>query len=288
MTRADMDSGHRGLPPGDGTRGAGRASTWSSCTSPTATCSRASSRRSRTTARDEYGGSLENRLRYPLEVFAAVRGAFPAGRPMSVRISATDWVGTTASRATTRSRSATPSPRPARTSSTSPPARPRHGARPIYGRMFQTPLADQVRNEARVATMAVGNITEPDHVNSIIMAGRADLCCLAGRTSAIRTGRCARPPSSATTASAGPIRTLPAASSCAGSRAAPPRWPCGSDGPARRAARPRHGGGLRHRQRDRRRARGGGRPAHARRAATPAGSNGAQRRSAASPRPSAT
>ena len=52
-------------------------------------------------------------------------------------------------------------------------------ARPIYGRMFQTPFSDQVRNEARVATMAVGNITEADHVNSIIMAGRADLCCLA-------------------------------------------------------------------------------------------------------------
>jgi anthraniloyl-CoA monooxygenase len=128
---------------------------------------------------DEYGGSLENRLRYPLEVFAAVRAAFPAGRPLSVRISATDWVGSggvtgddavaigdafAAAGADVIDISA------GQTSTR---------ARPIYGRMFQTPLSDQVRNEARVATMAVGNITETDHVNSIIMAGRADLCCLA-------------------------------------------------------------------------------------------------------------
>ena len=128
---------------------------------------------------DEYGGSLENRLRYPLEVFAAVRGAFPSGRPISVRISATDWVGSAGVTGddaveigdTFAAAGADVIDISAGQTSTR--------ARPIYGRMFQTPLADQVRNEARVATMAVGNITETDHVNSIIMAGRADLCCLA-------------------------------------------------------------------------------------------------------------
>jgi len=128
---------------------------------------------------DEYGGSLENRLRYPLEVFAAVRGAFPASLPISVRISATDWVGSAGVTGddaveigdTFAAVGADVIDISAGQTSTR--------ARPIYGRMFQTPLSDQVRNEARVATMAVGNITETDHVNSIIMAGRADLCCLA-------------------------------------------------------------------------------------------------------------
>jgi anthraniloyl-CoA monooxygenase len=130
------------------------------------------------TRTDEYGGPLENRLRYPLEVFRAVRAVWPSDKPISVRISATDWVGgdgilgddsvqiakafaavdadlidVSAGQTTTL-------------------------AKPVYGRMFQTPLADQIRNEAGIATMAVGNITEPDHVNSIIAAGRADLCCL--------------------------------------------------------------------------------------------------------------
>jgi anthraniloyl-CoA monooxygenase len=118
-------------------------------------------------------------MRYPLEVYHAVRAAWPAAKPISVRISATDWTGedgitpeegveiarilqvsgvdiinVSAGQTSTR-------------------------AKPVYGRMFQTPFSDRIRNETGIATMAVGNIYEPDHVNSILMAGRADLCCLA-------------------------------------------------------------------------------------------------------------
>ncbi|SEF61902.1 bifunctional salicylyl-CoA 5-hydroxylase/oxidoreductase [Billgrantia desiderata] len=128
---------------------------------------------------DEYGGSLENRMRYPLEVIRAVRAAWPAHKPLSVRISANDWVGdegvtpdeaveiarllqavevdivdVSAGQTSTR-------------------------AKPQYGRMFQTPFSDRIRNETGMATMAVGNIYQADHVNSILMAGRADLVCLA-------------------------------------------------------------------------------------------------------------
>ena len=128
---------------------------------------------------DEYGGSLTNRMRFPLEIFRAMRAAWPAHKPISVRISANDWVGeegvtpqdaveiarllqeagvdicdVSAGQTSTR-------------------------ARPVYGRMFQTPFSDRIRNETGMATMAVGNIYEADHVNSILMAGRADLVCLA-------------------------------------------------------------------------------------------------------------
>jgi len=128
---------------------------------------------------DAYGGNLKNRMRYPLEVFRAVRAAWPQHKPISVRISANDWMGdegitpedaveiarllqaagvdicdVSAGQTSTR-------------------------ARPVYGRMFQTPFSDRIRNETGMATMAVGNIYEPDHVNSILMAGRADLVCLA-------------------------------------------------------------------------------------------------------------
>ena len=127
---------------------------------------------------DDYGGSLKNRLRFPLEVFRAMRAAWPAHKPMSVRISATDWVegGIVAADAVEIAR-----------------AFKQEGvdlidvsagqtsiqAQPVYGRMFQTPFADRIRNEIGIATMAVGNITEPDHLNAIIAAGRADLCALA-------------------------------------------------------------------------------------------------------------
>jgi anthraniloyl-CoA monooxygenase len=128
---------------------------------------------------DAYGGSLGNRMRFPLELCHAVRAAWPSAKPLSVRISASDWVGengigpedavaiarmlsdagvdiidVSAGQTSTR-------------------------ALPVYGRMFQTPFSDRIRNETGIATMAVGNIYEPDHVNSILMAGRADLCCLA-------------------------------------------------------------------------------------------------------------
>jgi anthraniloyl-CoA monooxygenase len=132
---------------------------------------------------DEYGGSLENRLRYPLEVFAAMRGAWPAHKPMSIRISAHDWLDhdesvqaitpTEAVEIARRFKDAGADLIDVSAGQTS------IQAQPIYGRMFQTPFSDRIRNEADIATMAVGNIYEFDHVNSIIAAGRADLCCLA-------------------------------------------------------------------------------------------------------------
>ena len=127
---------------------------------------------------DEYGGSLDNRLRYPLEVFAAVRAVWPAERPMSVRISATDWVedGITGEDAVLVARAFVAARVDIVHVSTGQTS---VDAAPVYGRMYQTPFSDQVRHEARVPTIAVGNITEPDQVNSIIAAGRADLCALA-------------------------------------------------------------------------------------------------------------
>jgi anthraniloyl-CoA monooxygenase len=127
---------------------------------------------------DEYGGSLDNRMRFPLEVFHAVRKVWSDEKPISVRISAHDWVGPDGIQpqdAVAISRMLA-----------------EHGvdlvdvsagqtsveAKPVYGRMFQTPFSDRIRNEVGVATLAVGNIYEPDHVNSILMAGRADLVCL--------------------------------------------------------------------------------------------------------------
>jgi anthraniloyl-CoA monooxygenase len=127
---------------------------------------------------DEYGGPLENRLRFPLEVFAAMRAAWPSDKPMSIRISATDWVEGGLSAEESIAVAAAFQEGGAdlidvSAGQTSPVARP------LYGRMFQTPFSDRIRNEARVKTMAVGNIFEPDHVNSILAAGRADLCALA-------------------------------------------------------------------------------------------------------------
>jgi len=127
---------------------------------------------------DDYGGSLENRMRYPLEVFRAMREAWPQAKPMSVRISANDWIG---------ERGITPQDAveiaklfaaagvdiiDVSAGQTS------IDAAPVYGRMFQTPFSDRIRNEAGLKTMAVGNIYEADHANSILMAGRADLVCV--------------------------------------------------------------------------------------------------------------
>ncbi|HRO02632.1 MAG TPA: bifunctional salicylyl-CoA 5-hydroxylase/oxidoreductase, partial [Terricaulis sp.] len=127
---------------------------------------------------DEYGGTVENRLRYPLEIFEAMRAAWPKHKPMSVRISATDWHedGLSAEDSVVIAQAfanAGADLIDVSAGQTTPEARP------IYGRMFQTPFCDRIRNEGRVRTMAVGNIFEPDHVNSILAAGRADLCALA-------------------------------------------------------------------------------------------------------------
>jgi anthraniloyl-CoA monooxygenase len=126
---------------------------------------------------DEYGGSLANRLRYPLEVFRAMRGVWPGERPMSVRISATDWVdggisGEDSVEIARAFKNEGADLIDVSTGQTSP------DAKPVYGRMFQTPYADRIRNEVAIATMAVGNITETDQVNAILAGGRADLVAL--------------------------------------------------------------------------------------------------------------
>jgi anthraniloyl-CoA monooxygenase len=127
---------------------------------------------------DGYGGSIENRMRFPLEVFDAVRAVWPAEKPMSVRISAVDWHpeghGPEDAVEVARLLKA-------------------HGCdavdvsagqtiaeqRPVYGRLFQTGFADRIRHEVGVATMAVGNISSYADVDTILAAGRADLCLLA-------------------------------------------------------------------------------------------------------------
>jgi anthraniloyl-CoA monooxygenase len=127
---------------------------------------------------DEYGGALDNRMRFPLEIFEACRAAWPAHKPMSTRISAVDWLpgGIDASDATEIAA-----------------LLKAHGCdiidvsagqtvpeqRPTYGRLFQTPFSDRIRHEVGIATMAVGNISSYMDVNTIIAAGRADLCLLA-------------------------------------------------------------------------------------------------------------
>lgn len=127
---------------------------------------------------DEYGGSLQNRLRYPLEVFEAVRAVWPENLPMSVRISAHDWVdgGITADDAVDIARSFKAAGADMVDCSSGQVSK---AEKPVFGRMYQTPFSDRVRNEAGVPTMAVGAIFEADHVNSIIASGRADLCALA-------------------------------------------------------------------------------------------------------------
>lgn len=127
---------------------------------------------------DEFGGSLPNRLRFPLAVFRAMRGVWPAHKPMSVRISATDWHadGLTPEESVQVAKAFHDAGADLLDVSAGQTSRE---CKPVYGRMFQTPLSDRIRNEARVPTMAVGNITEPDHVNGIIAGGRADLVALA-------------------------------------------------------------------------------------------------------------
>lgn len=127
---------------------------------------------------DEYGGSLANRLRYPLEVFRAVRAVWPDDKPMSVRISAHDWApgGITPDDAVEIAKAFKAAGADMIDCSSGQVVAHQ---KPTYGRMYQTPFADRIRNEAGIATIAVGAISEADHVNSIIAAGRADLCAIA-------------------------------------------------------------------------------------------------------------
>jgi anthraniloyl-CoA monooxygenase len=132
-----------------------------------------------TNTRDDlYGGSLGNRLRYPMEVFDAVRAVWPRHKPMSVRISATDWVpggfdGDDAVGVAKALKAAGCDIVDVSAGQTTP------DAQPVYGRLFQTPFADKVRHEADIPTITVGNIGSYADVNSILVSGRADLCALA-------------------------------------------------------------------------------------------------------------
>jgi len=127
---------------------------------------------------DDYGGDLDGRLRYPLEVFHAVRAAWPEERPISVRISAMDWAPggmrpEDAVEVAARLKDAGVDIVDVSAGQTVP------YQKPVYGRQFQTPFSDRIRHEVGIATMAVGNISSYMDVNTILAAGRADLCCLA-------------------------------------------------------------------------------------------------------------
>ncbi len=127
---------------------------------------------------DEYGGSIENRMRYPLEVFRAMRAVWPADRPMSVRISASDWAPGGLSEADMLAacrqlKEAGVDLINVSTGQTVP------YEQPVYGRMFQVPFADRIRQRIGIPTLVAGNITSADQVNTIVMSGRADLVSLA-------------------------------------------------------------------------------------------------------------
>ena len=130
------------------------------------------------TRTDDYGGPLENRMRFPLEVFRAARQSWPDDKPISARISAFDWIegGTTGDDAVEIGRMAKQAGLDILTVSTGNVVA---GARPDTTGLFQTPFSDRVRNEAGIPTMTVGNISGPEEINAVIAEGRADLCVLA-------------------------------------------------------------------------------------------------------------
>ncbi len=128
---------------------------------------------------DDHGGSLENRMRFPLAVFDAVRAAWPEAKPMSVRISATDWVGAAGITGADAVVIAAMLKQRGCDLIDVSAGQTTPDADPVYGRMFQTWFAEQVRNEAGIPTIAVGNITTWDQVNTILAAGSADLVALA-------------------------------------------------------------------------------------------------------------
>jgi anthraniloyl-CoA monooxygenase len=128
--------------------------------------------------RDEFGGSIENRMRFPLEVFRACRAVWPERKPMSARISATDWApggltGGDLMAAARMLKEAGCDMIDCSTGQTVP------HQRPVYGRMYQAPFSDWVRNEVGIATMTVGAVTTPDQVNTLLASGKADLVALA-------------------------------------------------------------------------------------------------------------
>ncbi|WFR99918.1 bifunctional salicylyl-CoA 5-hydroxylase/oxidoreductase [Rhizobium tumorigenes] len=127
---------------------------------------------------DEYGGSHENRARYPLEIFAAIRAVWPDDKPISVRLSCNDWAdgGNTPEDAAIFAQMFKDAGADLIDCSSGQVSKEE---KPVYGRLFQTPFSDKIRNEIGIPTIAVGAISEADHANSIISAGRADLCAIA-------------------------------------------------------------------------------------------------------------
>src|SRR5690606_25424566 len=127
---------------------------------------------------DAYGGDHENRARFPLEVFRAIREAWPQDRPISVRLSTHDWFegGNTPDDAAICARMFKEAGADLIDCSSGQVVKEEQ---PVYGRLFQTPFSDKIRNEIAVPTIAVGAISEADHANSVIAAGRADLCAVA-------------------------------------------------------------------------------------------------------------
>ena len=128
---------------------------------------------------DDYGGSHENRARFPLEVFKAVRAVWPQDKPISVRLSCHDWVegaGNTPDDAAIFAKMFKEAGADLIDCSSGQVSKEE---KPVYGRLFQTPFSDKIRNEVGIPTIAVGAISEADHANSIISAGRADLCAIA-------------------------------------------------------------------------------------------------------------
>ena len=127
--------------------------------------------------RDDYGGSLAARLRYPLEVLDAVRAEWPAAKPLTVRLSATDWYegGLTSGESVELARAFAAHGVDAMDVSTGQTV---PDEQPSFGRSYQTPFSDRIRNQAGVPTIAVGAISSYDDVNTIILAGRADMCAL--------------------------------------------------------------------------------------------------------------
>jgi anthraniloyl-CoA monooxygenase len=128
--------------------------------------------------KDEYGGDLQGRLRFPLEVFDAVRDVWPSDKPLFVRISATDWAEGGTSEEDAVAIGAAFAAHGADVIDVSAGSVVPYG-KPVYGRMFQTPFSDRIRNDAGIKTMAVGNIQDWDQINTILVTGRADLCALA-------------------------------------------------------------------------------------------------------------
>jgi anthraniloyl-CoA monooxygenase len=128
---------------------------------------------------DEYGGTVENRMRYPLEIFHAMRAVWPDAKPMTVRISAHDWMGEQGVNPEDAVAIAQMFKDAGADAINVSSGQTDKAEQPIYGRMFQVPFSDRVRNELGVPTLVAGNIYEPDHVNSTLMAGRADLVLLA-------------------------------------------------------------------------------------------------------------